>query len=71
MLRNVFETCWPITIGPNVAVFVTFKKCWPTIDTSKYIIGLDDPMIAKAVGDQKDNILQFIEKQFQVNLFGY
>lgn len=59
----------PTSIGAKVTVFVTFKKCWPRIDTSKYVIKLDDLMIAKTVRDQKNNIL--IEEQFQIILFRF
>lgn len=68
MLRKVFETCWPITVGPNVAIFTRFQHHWAEIDQSDYDIGLNDEYISESIGDANDDIAEFIEEQFQVKL---
>lgn len=66
MLRNVFETCWPTTTGPNVTVFSRFQDRWSTMDKARYDTGLDDETVLEMVEDKKDGILEFIGEQFQV-----
>lgn len=67
MLRGFFETCWSKTVGPNVTIFSTFRDYWSEIDSSQFVIGLDDEIVAKAGEDQKDDILDFVGEQLQVS----
>lgn len=66
ILRAVFETVWPVTSGPNVPIFSRFQQTWNTIDKLDYEIGMTDQFVAEALTNQKDDILAFITKQFEV-----
>lgn len=67
ILRSVFETGWPTTVGPNVTIFISFQQYWSQIDTSQSRSGLLDSKVARVVEKQKDDILQFIDGQFKVS----
>ncbi|KYM96042.1 hypothetical protein ALC62_13306, partial [Cyphomyrmex costatus] len=67
ILRNVFETCWPSTSGPNVPVFKRFQQHWGEIDKTKYETGFDDEPTVQILIDQKDEILHFIRSQFEIS----
>lgn len=68
ILRNVTEIAWPVTNSPNVPIFKRLKDNWAKIDTSLYDIGIEDDIIKDVLHDNKNNILEFIEDQFQVKI---
>lgn len=68
MLRNVTEIAWPVTSSPDVPIFKRLKDNWTKIDTSLYDIGIENDIIENVLHDNKNNILEFVEDQFQVKI---
>ncbi|XP_057336479.1 uncharacterized protein LOC130675041 [Microplitis mediator] len=65
VLKNVAEIAWPVTNGPNVPIFNRFRNNWSMIDTTNYEIGIEDEAIKNILFEKKDEILIFIEDQFE------
>uniref|UniRef100_A0A6V7II93 Uncharacterized protein n=1 Tax=Bracon brevicornis TaxID=1563983 RepID=A0A6V7II93_9HYME len=65
LLRSVFETCWPGTVVPNVAIFKQFQVKWMEIDTREYETGLSDEII-RTVVNEKNDIKNFISEQLEI-----
>lgn len=55
ILRNVFETCWPVNVGPKVTIFERFKKTWINLNKEDYEIGWKDTEIATAISEKRRN----------------
>lgn len=68
VLRGVFEVFWNTTSGPNVPIFLRFKKGWDDIDQTKYKSGLEDENVASALIDDKIKIINFINNCLQVKI---
>ena len=65
-MRNIFDTKFGVTSGPNVPLFQRFKISWPTINTSKYKPGIKDTSVLEKVQGSMDNILQFCLNQLKL-----
>ncbi|XP_044593839.1 uncharacterized protein LOC123271268 [Cotesia glomerata] len=65
VLRSVAETCWPVTSGPNVAIFNRFKNNWENINKEEFETGIEDSEVEIKTRDMKDEILQFISSQIK------
>ncbi|XP_074114024.1 uncharacterized protein LOC141537090 [Cotesia typhae] len=63
--RNVTEIAWPVTNSPNVPIFKRLKYNWAKINTSKYDIRIEDDIITDVLHENRNNILEFTEDQFQ------
>lgn len=42
VLKSVAETCWPVTSGPNVAIFNRFKNDWENINKETFETAIKD-----------------------------
>ncbi|XP_044592956.1 uncharacterized protein LOC123270876 [Cotesia glomerata] len=67
VLRGVFEVFWTTTSGPNVPIFLRFKKGWDDIDQTKYKSGIEDETVASALNEDKMKIINFINDCLQMS----
>ena len=67
ILRAVFDSKLINVSGPNVPLFVRFKKEWDTLDQSAFKSGLADPLICKLIENEIPDIHQFIKNQLTLN----
>lgn len=67
ILRAVFESQIFNFSGPNVPLFVRFKKEWGALDVTKFKSGLDDPKIYNILKNDFDNIHAYVNEQLILN----
>ncbi|XP_044594862.1 uncharacterized protein LOC123272225 [Cotesia glomerata] len=67
IMRGVFEVLWKTTSGPNVPIFIRFKKFWDKVDQSNYKSGIEDETVANTLIEKKAEIFTFINNCLQMS----
>lgn len=60
VLRAAYETMFPGTKGPKVAIFQRFQSAWPHVNTSNYKSGLEEDGINEILNEKVDEIKRFV-----------
>lgn len=68
ILKSVFEVYWKKQTGPNVPLLNAFQKKWKEINQAQYESGIKDKVVNRAFGDDRSEILKFIESQLEVKI---
>lgn len=67
-LRSAWDVKFPASSAPEVNFFERFRKEWNQIDKSKFVPGIRDEIVKRAISDQKrKEIIEFCESVWDQN----
>lgn len=56
---------------PDITLFKNFKEFWPKIDKTKYVPGVSEIFVKRAISDDKEEVVSFVLRQLEVRVFTY